>query len=320
MLMAEHSSASNQALDFLRRSADEATNLDSLRACGALGRWQACQSAIANYHAPCIAQAKTFWGGTMEVDIREAVGSSIFIHGAYEPELSAFFFRYLQPGQVFVDVGAHMGYFSFLAADRVGTEGCVVAIEPCERTFWRLTKNTQSHKWVQRHRVAAWSSEAMLTLNDYGPLHSAFNSIGDRRIHESAPPVKSTPFEVRAVALDDFFQEIGIVPDVIKIDAESAEVQVLEGLSRTLKEVRPIITLEVGDYDHLIKGGSPRSAEFLKMAVQSGYLLFEPSLDGVCPHQILSENYDYGNIVAVPQEKQTDFEEFWNLSSLAANS
>jgi hypothetical protein len=89
--MAEHSSASNQPLDFLRRSADEAMSLDSLRACGALGRWQACQSAIANYHAPCIAQAKTFWGGAMEVDIREAVGSSIFIHGAYEPELSAFF-------------------------------------------------------------------------------------------------------------------------------------------------------------------------------------------------------------------------------------
>ena len=320
MLMAEHSSASNQALDFLRRSADEAMSLDSLRACGALGRWQACQSAIANYHAPCIAQAKTFWGGAMEVDIREAVGSSIFIYGAYEPELSAFFFHYLQPGHTFVDVGAHVGYFSQLAADRVGTAGSVVAMEPCERTFWRLTKNTQSHKWVQRHRLAAWNEEAVLSLYDYGPLFSAFNSIGDRRIHESAPPVKSTPFDVRAVALDDFFQETGIVPDVIKIDAESAEVQVLEGLHRTLKEIRPIITLEVGDYDHLIKGGSPRSAEFLEMAVQSDYLLFEPTLDGIRPHQIMRENYDYGNIVAVHQEKGVDFEKFFNAGSIQTES
>lgn len=298
-------------LVILLQAAAKACKLNDLRSSGILGRWQACQSAIANYHAPCIAQAKTFWGSSMEVDIREAVGSSIFIHGAYEPELSAFFFRFLQPGQTFVDVGAHVGYFSQLAADRVGAEGRVISLEPCERTFWRLTKNTQSLKLVQRHRVAAWNEEATLTLNDYGPIHSAFNSIGERRIHESAPPVKSTPFEVRAVALDDFFQEIGIVPDVIKIDAESAEVQVLEGLRRTLEEIRPLITLEVGDYSHLVAKGLPRSSDFLQIAMSHRYRLFEPTLQGIQPHQIRSDDYDYGNILAVPEEKEAEFREFF---------
>lgn len=313
--MAEDFHSSGQALALLRHGSDEISRLDSLRSSGALGRWHACQSAIANHHAPCVTQAKTFWGGLMEVDIREAVGSSVFIHGAYEPELSAFFHHYLQPGQTFVDVGAHVGYFSQLAADRVGAEGRVISLEPCERTFWRLTKNTQSFKQVQRHRVAAWNSEATLTLNDYGPLHSAFNSIGERRIHESAQPVKSSPFEVRAVALDDFFQEIGIVPDVIKIDAESAEVQVLEGLRKTLEEARPFITLEVGDYAHLVAQGIPRSVDFLQIAVSHRYALFEPTLDGIRPHELQSGDYDYGNIIAVPEEKQTGLERIMPLAS-----
>jgi FkbM family methyltransferase len=292
----------------LRQATAKACKLNDLRSTGVLGRWQACQSAIANYHAPCIAQAKTFWGGMMEVDIREAVGSSIFIHGAYEPELSSFFYRFLQPGQTFVDIGAHVGYFSLLAAARVGEQGRVVSLEPCERTFWRLTKNTQSSKWVQRHRVAAWESETLLTLHDYGPIHSAFNSIGERRIHESAPPVKSTPFEVRAVPLDEFFQETQTKPDVIKIDAESAEVQVLHGLRKTLGSIRPVITLEVGDYSHLVAKGLPRSIDFLQIAMAHDYSLYEPSLEGISPHALRDSDYEYGNIVAVPNEKREEFE------------
>lgn len=291
----------------LKICSEQIVQLDHLRVSGVLGRWHACQAAIANYHAPCIAQAKTFWGGLLEVDIREAVGGAIFMHGAYEPELAAFFYRYLAPGQTFVDVGAHLGYFSLLAAERVGERGRVISLEPCERTFWRLTKNTQSCQWVERHRLAAWECETILTMNDYGPLYSAFNSIGERRIHESAPPVKSTPFEVRAVGLDDFLTETQTRPDVIKIDAESAEVQVLNGLRKTLKSTRPIITLEVGDYAHLLALGVPRSIEFLQIAISHDYDLFEPSLDGLRPHRLQEGGYDYGNIIAVPSEKRVQF-------------
>jgi FkbM family methyltransferase len=297
------------AITLLRQAAAKTSKLNDLRSTGELGRWQASQSAIANYHSPSSALAQTFWGGKMEVDIREGVSSTVFIHGAYEPELSAFFYHFLQPGQTFVDIGAHVGYFSLLAADRVGEQGRVVSLEPCERTYWRLTKNTQSCKWIQRHRVAAWESGTMLTLNDYGPIHSAFNSIGERRIHASAPPVKSTPFEVRAVALDDFLQETQTVPDVIKIDAESAEVQVLQGLRRTLQSVRPVITLEVGDYEHLVAKGVARSSDILRAVVGLGYNLLEPTLDGLHPHSISEELYTYGNIVGVPEEKAPALEQ-----------
>jgi FkbM family methyltransferase len=297
-----------QARAALAAGAAQFESLAALRATGAVGRWAACQSATANYHAPHVVQAPTFWGGRMEVDIRETVSSEVFIHGVFEPELSSFFHDHLRPGQTFVDVGAHYGYFSLLAAHRVGPEGRVVSIEPCERTSWRLYRNTKDLPQVRIHRLAAWEKEEMLTLHDYGPLYSAFNSIGERRIHESAPAVKGTPFEIRAVALDDFFEENGIAPDVIKIDAESAEIQVLRGLARTLRTRRPIITLEVGDYEHLLAKGGISSAEVLRMIAEHGYALLSPGVGSITAHEIRSErNYDYGNVVAVPSERAGEF-------------
>ncbi|RYD41987.1 MAG: FkbM family methyltransferase [Verrucomicrobiaceae bacterium] len=297
-----------EALRTLRLGAEQNIELQKLKASGVLGRWQASESAIANYHAPNVAVVKTFWGGSMEVDIRETVSSQVFLHGVYEAELSAFFHRFLRPGQTFVDVGAHYGYFSLLASSRVGETGRVVSIEPSERTLWRLYNNTRKHPQVTTHRVAAWDKEDILTLNDYGPLYSAFNSIGERRIHESAPAVKAKPFQVRAVALDDFFAEIGVVPDVIKIDAESAELQVLGGLARTLKDHRPVVTLEVGDYAHLVDQGVPTSMAVLKAISASGYLHFNTTLEGITLHEIDEQkDYGYGNIIAVPRERSADF-------------
>lgn len=297
--------------DSLALLQDAALNMDrieKLRLTGTLGRWWACQTATVNFHAPYITKAKTFWGGSMEVDIREAVSSQIFTHGAYEPELSSFLHRALQPGMTFVDVGAHYGYFSLLGAHRVGEAGRVIAIEPCERTSWRLYHNVSQHKAVSHHRVAAWNEETTLSFNDYGPVWSAFNSIGERRIHESAPAVKPTSFQVRAVALDDFFAEIGVTPDVIKIDAESAELQVLGGLVKTLTNHRPLVTIEVGDYAHLVEKGVPTSAEVLRSVAAYDYVHFSPTLNGVIGHEVRNDaEYGYANVVAVPRERSAEF-------------
>lgn len=293
----------------LLNGAEQVSRLGALHADGSLGRWAASQAAIANYHVPHVAHARTFWGGMMEVDIRETVSAEIFIHGMFEPELSAFFQRHLKRGQTFVDVGAHIGYFSLLASQLVGEEGRVAAIEPSERTSWRLIRNLSGSRQAKVHRVAAWNKEALLNLMDYGPLYSAFNSIGDRRIHESSPNVKGTPFEVRAVALDEFFAEINLVPDVIKIDAESAEIQVLEGLAGTLREVRPILTLEVGDYSHLLEKGIPSSAEVLQIVMKYGYVCYNANMDGLDKHDLKQGgSYEYSNIVAIPSERQYEFE------------
>src|SRR3970040_1182759 len=50
--------------------------------------------------------------------------------GMKEPHVAHLIGEILQPGDIFYDVGANAGYFTLVAADRVGSQGRVIAFEP----------------------------------------------------------------------------------------------------------------------------------------------------------------------------------------------
>ena len=64
-------------------------------------------------------------------------------HGVWEPYETSLVLRLLQPGDVFVDVGANIGYFSVLAASLVGDAGKVFAFEPDPDNFQLLCANAE---------------------------------------------------------------------------------------------------------------------------------------------------------------------------------
>src|SRR5262245_56459678 len=64
-----------------------------------------------------------------ECDLRNSLAREVFFTGQYEPQETVIVRSLLAPGETFVDVGAHWGYFSLLAAQRVGPTGRVIAIE-----------------------------------------------------------------------------------------------------------------------------------------------------------------------------------------------
>jgi predicted methyltransferase len=59
----------------------------------------------------------------------------------YEPEVTAVFGRVLRPGDVVIDVGANVGWFTLLAASLVGPGGKVVACEPGPDNLAKLQAN-----------------------------------------------------------------------------------------------------------------------------------------------------------------------------------
>src|SRR5690606_38146293 len=79
---------------------------------------------VANHlHQTVFVKAKTFWGDTMQINYPEKVSVAIHRYKLYEPELTWFLLNFLQKGHVFVDIGAHYGYFSLLASKRVDSNG-----------------------------------------------------------------------------------------------------------------------------------------------------------------------------------------------------
>jgi FkbM family methyltransferase len=236
----------------------------------------------------------------MWVRLPDEVSISLRRFGYVEYELSAFLLNYLQVGQTFIDVGAHIGYFSRLAAHCVGPTGRVYSFEPTPSTFELLDKNLRPHANATPIQAAVWNSAGSLSLMDNGPGYSPYNSMFQSRLPESVRRrVDTSIHEVTAIALDNFVDQRGITPDVVKIDAESAEKNVLDGMTGLLRTARPLISLEVGD---LGVPGVPLSADLIDLMLGHDYQVHQLS-DGILRVHQPRDSYQYDNLVFVASEK-----------------
>lgn len=244
--------------------------------------------------------APTPWGQRINVTLPDDVSVFLRRNGFFEYELSAFYLRFLRRGMTFVDIGAHVGYFSTLASRAVGRTGRVLAFEPTPSTFRALASNTGTEPHVTLLNQAAWSKASTLTLHDYGPCFSAFNSFFDPRLPaaDQARPAGRT-HQVPAVRLDDVVRDAGCVPDAVKIDAESAELHVLHGMRQLLNGPRPVLSVEVGDVG---VPDAPRSREVVEKVLSFDYRAFEMRDGRLLPHQV-REEYACENLVFAPAER-----------------
>lgn len=249
---------------------------------------------------PVQCSVHTFWGDVMTLILPEAVSNEIAISGAYEMDLTIALIRLLEPGMVFFDIGAHRGYFSLLAARLVGATGQVHAFEPTPGTYQLLAANARTHRNIHVNNVAVYSESKELIFHDYGLLAPAFNSIYAPRISkEVAKNMAVEDRRVPAVSIDDYVRTSGIRPSFIKIDAESAELDILKGMAETLRTIRPAFTLETGDMD---LDGIASTKDLIHFACSFGYTPIDISEGQIRAHQI-RERYGYGNLLFAPKEQ-----------------
>jgi FkbM family methyltransferase len=198
---------------------------------------------------------------------------------------------------VFFDVGAHFGYFTLLASRIVGSEGQVHSFEPTPNTFAVLEDNVQGRENVQTRNVAVWSRETTLAFNDYGLEFSAWNSVYDARLDRTMwRKHGQKSHQVQAVSLDEYVRSTGVVPSFVKIDAESAEYEILTGMGKTLTELRPAVSLEVGDEN---AQGAVNSRDLIQYLLDKGYQALEYRGGKLSTHCLQSQ-YKYGNILFLP--------------------
>lgn len=160
--------------------------------------------------------------------------------GTYEPEQTLLFEQRVKPGDVVLDLGAHIGYYTLLAAGLAGPSGRVFAFEPHPRNAWYLRQHVR--------------------MNRCGNVEVVEQAAYDRTGTERFDPGSGTgtgrvsrrgPISIRAVRLDDFVAERDVVPTVVKIDVEGGERAVLDGGAEVLRQCRPVIFLSTHGDDRL---------------------------------------------------------------------
>ena len=183
-------------------------------------------------------QVQTFFGQPMQIVL--PAGTDIYLTGGKthdsEIRLSRLMGQRLKPGQEFVDIGAHLGFFSLWAAHLLGPEGRVWAFEASAATFDWLKINTASLPQIRCFHQALSDCTEVLSFYEFPVLYSEYNSLDVSQFEQEAwfaefPPKK---IEVQASTLDDLAAQHGFCPHFIKIDVEGAEAKVLAGMAKLL--------------------------------------------------------------------------------------
>jgi FkbM family methyltransferase len=240
---------------------------------------------------------KLFWGDNMKIVFPEFISMNIFKYGYYEEGLTKMFLEYLKPNMVFLDIGAHFGYYSLLGSLLVGELGRVHAFEPTTSSFNILKENTLGKSNVKINKLCVSNENKKIDFYDYGVQCSAFNSLYDPRMQK---PRKYKKHIINCVSIDDYILMENIAPNFIKIDAESSEYDIIIGMEKTIIIYKPIITLEVGDND--IKG-IHKNRDILSILINKyGYQAYEYINDKIIRQNNLREKYTYNNILFYPND------------------
>jgi len=234
----------------------------------------------------------------MNVVFPEIVSCFLYRYGYFEEGLSTIVMRHVKPGQTFFDVGTHFGYYTMLASRIVGQEGQVHGFEPTMETYKVVHSNVGLKNNVILNNLAAWSVETTLKFIDYGTQWSAFNSLYGAKLEESmAEKMSPKEYDVKAMSIDKYIEKSGARPDFIKIDAENAEYDILKGMVNTLRDIRPTVTLEVGDVN---EGEFKSSSACVHFMLDYNYKVFEMQ-DGVLHEHKPTKKYSYTNLLFIPQ-------------------
>ena len=204
----------------------------------------------------------------------------------YEPDLSYFLMGILAKGDVFLDVGAHVGFFSVIAAKLVGPEGGVIAFEPEEENLQSLNKhiemNDASNIEVVDKVVCDADGPCTFYINrDNDGGHCLWDvGVHDFNVKSAADP---KPLTLEAVTLDTVLGERHIEGvKILKIYTEGGEHQVCTGARQALeKHAIPFVVCELNDFGLAQLGSSQESLRaFMK---ELGYDTFLMDKEGAFP-------------------------------------
>jgi len=193
-------------------------------------------------------------GIALDVSIRYHRKNYYFLKAYYRQILRAPLARFLEetlrPGDVFLDIGAHLGYFSFLAARHVGADGCVYAFEPDPLSLESLTRSaTLNDAPVQICPVALSDSPGTATLHR-SVDHTAHSLVA---FAANDPRDAAATAHVQVTTLDEWSRAEPLDPArvaAIKVDVEGAEPRTIAGaLGFLARAGRPPIWCEVRGRD-----------------------------------------------------------------------
>lgn len=169
------------------------------------------------------------------------IGSSVYLSGIWEPEMTAAVQQNVQNGWHVLDVGADIGYYSLLFASRCGPQGAVAAFEPDPEPWPILLENIAMFDYPIIRPFP-------LALSDHRG-HGMMKRAGRGQMFPDREKEGTDTSTVEMLPLGDVWPRLAWDRlDLVKIDVEGAEMSVLRGMEKILEEYRPQLVIEIHPY------------------------------------------------------------------------
>lgn len=213
------------------------------------------------------AEADTDAGTIVDGDTSDLIERYLYVFGTWEPSLSAFLRGQLRAGDVFVDVGANVGYFTLLASDVVTDAGHVVSFEPMPPTVAKLRRNVEANRRTNVTVLPVVASDCDGEVELFSGPATNLGKSGTVPVRDGA----SAGLVRRVVASDAIPRDLWSRIRAIKVDVEGDELHVLRGLRPVLSELGPgsCVVAEVAPERLHERGGA--SNEIFELMVDAGF-------------------------------------------------
>jgi FkbM family methyltransferase len=176
----------------------------------------------------------------------EGVSSSIIHTGGWESHIEKYIIENMPVDGVFLDVGANLGFFSLLAADKMQEDrssGRVIAVEANPIVLPYLMASIVESGLEHRIDVIPYAASGILGLVQM--QENFVNNLGGVPMKELSELLPSKNRKVvPTVELDDILVDLTRL-DLVKMDIEGAEPKAIEGMSGLLHKFSPDIIMEI---------------------------------------------------------------------------
>jgi len=173
----------------------------------------------------------------------------------------------IKKGDVVLDLGAHIGYWTCLLAELVGDKGHVFAFEPEPHNFQILQKN------VEMNNYKNVTLEQKAISNKTGKISLYISNVStDHRIYDF--PGNQNSIEVDVVRLDDYFKDKEVSINYLKSNLQGADFAAIQGMQLLLKRSKNLKMIVEYHPDTLQEFGFNPS-EFIETLVNEGFRLYD---------------------------------------------
>lgn len=250
------------------------------------------------------------WLLSLSEDLKIAVpksgsGALMYYQDFSEPDTADFLLRFLKPGMVFLDVGAHVGEYTLLAAQAVGPTGEVHAFEPNPEIFQLLSNNVQlnnlSNVVCNSCAVSDLAEEREFEVCKEPSVSSLKTQAGHGRKDKILESIR-----VPSIRLNTYWFRYNKRIDLVKIDVEGAEMLVFLGAEKLLnlpEGQAPIWIFEYGLDNYTAFGYRP--ADLFGLLQGYDYGIWYYTTDQLLP--VSPDTIPPGTVNLIAAKAQTSF-------------